>query len=168
MIGKSIAIISKIISNTIYLMIVIAISITLIPFAFGYRPVVVLSGSMEPRYPIGSIIYYKSIDFEDIKEGDAITFKLGEGALATHRVIKKDIEKKEFITKGDNNQTEDAKPIAKEEVVGKVGKMVIPYVGFIGIYIKEVPVIVTLGVVLITCSIISPRKKKVKESICKE
>ena len=165
---KVISIISKIISGVIYLMIIIAACITLLPFIAGYRPVVVLSGSMEPSYPVGSMIYYKASSFEDIKEGDAITFKLGGGALATHRVIQKDNENQEFTTKGDNNQTEDVQPISYEAVVGKTGKIAIPYVGFIGSYTREVPIMIILGGVLFLCSILSPAKTKKGESVCKK
>ena len=44
------------------------------PMVAGYKPVVVLSGSMEPTYHVGSVIYYKSTSFADIQEGDAVTF----------------------------------------------------------------------------------------------
>jgi signal peptidase I, archaeal type len=168
MVKKVISIISKIISGAIYIMIIIATCITLLPLIAGYRPVVVLSGSMEPSYPVGSMIYYKASSFEDIKEGDVITFKLGGGALATHRVTQKDSVNREFTTKGDNNQTEDAQPISYEAVVGKTEKIAIPYVGFIGNYIRKVPIMIMLAGVLLICSILSPTKMEEKgESICK-
>ena len=168
MIKKAILVISRIISSAIYFMIAALVGITLIPFVLGYKPVVVLSGSMKPAYPIGSMIYYKVADFEDIKVGDAITFKLGGGALATHRVIQKDAENQVFTTKGDNNATADTNPVSYEAVVGRTGTMVIPYAGYIGNFIKEIPIMITLGMVLIICSILSPNKEKARRSICKE
>ena len=42
---------------------------------------------MEPTYPVGSLIYYKAASFEDIKENDAITFRVDDDTLVTHRVI---------------------------------------------------------------------------------
>ena len=164
---KVIVAVSKIISSAIYFIIAIFMAIILIPFVAGYKPVVVLSGSMEPAYPIGSIIFYKPLDFNDIKVGDAITFKLGGGALATHRVIEKDNENQKFTTKGDNNTTVDIKPVSYEAVVGKTGKIVIPYIGFISTYIKEIPIVITLGIVLIICSMLSSSKEKARH-ICKE
>ena len=161
-------IILKIVSNVIYLMVALAVGITLLPFALGYKPVIVLSGSMEPQYPVGSIIYYKNTDFDNINIGDAITFKLGGGALATHRVIQKDSENKLFITKGDNNQSVDVQPVAAAAVVGRIGKIVIPYGGFIGNYIKEIPVIMTIGAILIIYIILSPEKKKIRSGRCRE
>ena len=163
-----ILIVLKIISNIIYLMVAITVSITLLPFVLGYKPVVVLSGSMEPQYPVGSIIYYKNTDFVHINVGDAITFKLGGGALATHRVIQKDSENQLFITKGDNNQSVDVQPVVAEAVVGKTGKIAIPYAGFVCSYIKALPIITAMGVILIICAISSPEKKKTGRGVCRE
>jgi len=164
MLKKVIWVSSKIISGVIYLLIAVAALLTLAPMVIGYRPVIVLSGSMEPIYPVGSIIYYKASSFENIEEGDAITFRLGGGALATHRVIRKDEAKKEFVTKGDNNPTEDVNPVSYELVEGSVGKIVIPYAGFAGNYVKKIQVIMILGVLLIACSVVNTEK----ESPCEQ
>lgn len=45
-----------------------------IPSLFGYMPYVVLSGSMEPVYPVGSLIYVAPVDANSLEPGDAITF----------------------------------------------------------------------------------------------
>ena len=128
----------------------------------GYRPVVVLSGSMEPTYPVGSVIYYKTAEYADISVGDAITFGIGEGSLATHRVIEKDDTNQEFRTKGDNNPTEDPNPVIYANVAGKTAKIAIPYAGIISTHLKEIPVIIMIGAVLIICSILTPEKRKPK------
>ena len=66
--------------------VIIAYVLIAAPMVAGYKPVVVLSGSMEPAYHVGSVIYYKSTPFEQIKEGDAITFKAGESAEEPERL----------------------------------------------------------------------------------
>ena len=157
---KVIAGIATVISSTIYILIAVAIIIALVPMIVGFRPVVVLSGSMEPTYPVGSVIYYKALAYEDIAVGDAITFKIGGGALATHRVIEKDDEVQEFMTKGDNNPTEDVNPIAYANVAGKTAKIAIPYAGTLATYLKEIPIIIMIGAVLIICSLLAPSKSK--------
>ena len=157
---KVIAGIATVISSTIYLLIAVAIIIALVPMIVGFRPVVVLSGSMEPTYPVGSVIYYKALAYKDISIGDAITFKIGGGALATHRVIEKDDTLKEFRTKGDNNPTEDTNPIEYTNVVGKTAKIVIPYAGIVATHLKEIPVIIMLGATLIICSVLTPERKR--------
>jgi signal peptidase I, archaeal type len=161
MIRKVITGIARVISGAIYLLIITAIVIALLPMVAGYRPVVVLSGSMEPAYPIGSVIYYKASGYEDINVGDAITFRIGGGALATHRVIEKDDTLQEFKTKGDNNPTEDVNPIAYTEVVGKTAKIAIPYAGVMATHLKEIPIIIMIGAVLIICSMLTPERRKV-------
>ena len=53
------------------------------PVAFGYMPYVVLSGSMEPVYPVGSLIYVAPVDANSLEPGDAITFDRND-AVVTH------------------------------------------------------------------------------------
>ena len=154
--------IAWIVSSVIYLLIAVAIIVALLPMVAGFRPVVVLSGSMEPTYPVGSVIYYKTAAYEDIAIGDAITFRIGGGALATHRVIEKDETNQEFMTKGDNNPTEDVNPIDYADVVGKTARLAIPYAGVVATYLKEIPVIIMIGAVLIICSLLTPVKPRRK------
>ena len=86
----------------------------------GFTPYAVLSGSMEPAFHVGSLIYVKSVDPEDIKVGGAITFRLsGEDTAATHRVIEIDRENQCFYTKGDANETPDASPVPYSSVLGR-------------------------------------------------
>ena len=54
----------------------------------GLTPYAVLSGSMEPSYPVGSLIYVKKMQPADVRVGDAITFVVNDELLvATHRVV---------------------------------------------------------------------------------
>lgn len=119
------------------------------PMLAGFRPVVVLSGSMEPTYHVGSIIYYKQAAFSDINVGDAITFKAGEDGMVTHRVTEKSELSQTFTTKGDANQTEDPNPVDYGDVIGKVWKVSIPYAGYFVSYGKNVTVIAAMAFVII-------------------
>lgn len=87
---------------------------------FGLTPYTVLSGSMEPTYPVGSVIYVKAVDPETLSVGDPITFRLDGTAVATHRIIEitKDERGPGFRTKGDANDTADGVTPA-EHVIGK-------------------------------------------------
>ena len=60
----------------------------------------VISGSMEPEYPVGSLIYVKDVDPSEIKVGDVITYVLPNDMPSTHRVIDIDAENQHFYTKG--------------------------------------------------------------------
>ncbi len=59
----------------------------------GLTPYAVLSGSMEPSYPVGSLIYVKKMQPADVRVGDVITFVVNDELLvATHRVV--EVEKR--------------------------------------------------------------------------
>lgn len=120
------------------------------PLAVGFRPVVVLSGSMEPTYHVGSIIYYKAASFDRIENGDPITFRAGEdGSLVTHRVVEKQEISQEFITKGDANNTADPNPVPYSHVVGKAAAVSIPLAGYFVTYGKKPAVIGLMAAILI-------------------
>lgn len=152
----------SLLSWVVYLCIVAYLLIAA-PMIAGYKPVVVLSGSMEPTYPVGSVIYYKHAPFEAIQQGDAITFHAGEGALVTHRVAKKNELAATFVTKGDANETEDPNEVSYQQVAGKVGRICIPMAGYFVAYGKQLPVIGAMaGIILISMALdaIAPDKEK--------
>ena len=74
--------IKRIIPNFIY-----AVIITLvIALTFGYRPLIVTSGSMRPSIEPGAVILVKLVDLDELKVGDVITFSRG-GAYTTHQIV---------------------------------------------------------------------------------
>lgn len=123
----------KYLSYLCYVFIIIY-GVVCVPMIFGYTPLVVLTGSMEPSLPVGSVIYYKAADKEDIKEADIITFKGRDNQFISHRV-NKIISDGEYETKGDANNVPDAIPVYYKDVRGKVLNKAIPYIGH---YIKFV------------------------------
>ncbi len=102
----------------------------------GIQVYTVVSGSMEPAYHVGSIIYVKSIDASDVKEGDVITFNLKGSVPATHRVVRIDTENRKFYTKGDNNECEDKSPVNFSDVIG-TPVFTIPYIGYAVSFIQS-------------------------------
>ncbi len=105
-----------------------ALMIFFAPMILGYKPAVILTGSMEPTFPVNSVVYYKNADFSDIVPGKPIIYQKSN-ALVTHRVVDKNNEQGYVITKGDANNTEDSYEVYAEEVKGIVHFMV-PYVGY--------------------------------------
>ena len=75
---KTAKFITNILTAIVYVCIIGFLAIAA-PMVLGYHPVVVLSGSMEPTYHVGSVIYYKATPFEQINVGDPITFVGAEG-----------------------------------------------------------------------------------------
>ena len=118
----------------------------------GYRVFNVISGSMEPAYSVGDLIYVKEVDPYSIQAGTPITFVLNEDlVVATHRVVEVDAEKQRFYTKGDANETPDAAPVHFNNVIG-VPQFSIPMLGYVSDFIQNPPgmyITVGVGVVLI-------------------
>ena len=95
--------------------------LTLVPKVAGYSEYVVVTGSMEPAVPVGSLVFVKEADPKSLEEGDIISYSRGgSGAVITHRVVKNDTENGEIITKGDSNEAEDLEPVKYDFVLGKV------------------------------------------------
>ena len=112
----------------------------------------VISGSMEPTYSVGDLLYVKTVDPDSVKVGDPITFVLNEDlVVATHRVVNIDSENRLFTTKGDANETEDAAPVHFNNLIG-VPVFSVPLLGYVSAYIQNPPgmyVAIGLGVVLL-------------------
>ncbi len=91
-----------------------------IPSVFGYKPFIVLSGSMETEIHKGDLIIAKITDPTTLKVNDVIAFRDAENTVTTHRII--DIVEDEgetfFITKGDNNNTQDQNLVEYNDVEG--------------------------------------------------
>lgn len=92
----------------------------------------VVSGSMEPAIPVGSLVYVEGMEPEDVAVNDVIAFYGGRdaNAIITHRVVENRVIMGEFITKGDANQTNDMNPVNYNEFIGKV-EWSVPEVGVI-------------------------------------
>lgn len=131
----------------------------------GFQVFNVISGSMEPTYSVGDLIYVKEIDPNEICVGDPITFVVNEDlVVATHRVIEIDVEKQHFYTKGDANETADASPVHFNNVIG-IPKFSIPLLGYVSDYIQHPPgTYVAIGfVAVLIAAVFLPdmfRKKK--------
>ena len=131
--GHAVKKVWNVVSSILVALVVIFAALLVGARLFGLQVFTVLSGSMEPAYHTGSLIYVKKVDPATIKEGQAITFLLAEDTVATHRVIEvvpdeEDPTVLRFRTKGDANNTDDGTDIPKEDVVGKV-VLVIPKIG---------------------------------------
>jgi signal peptidase len=118
------------------------IAVIVLIFLVFYRPVSlagdtryepVYTGSMEPAIPVGSVVVIKPVDPETLKIGDIICFQLSEPTSITHRII--NITDEGFITKGDANEDPDQWTVKKENVIGKA-IFTIPFIGYIGYFVR--------------------------------
>ncbi len=124
----------------IIVVVLVALSIMFVGVRLlGITPYSVLSGSMEPTYHTGSLIYVKDVPAEEIQVGDPITFVMDEKlTVATHRVVEIDAETQHFTTKGDANDFIDAKPVHFNNLIG-VPVFTIPKLGYFANYIQTAP-----------------------------
>lgn len=114
----------------------IAISLTVVPALAGAHTLTVLSGSMVPRLPVGSVVVDRPVDVETLQVGDIVTYETADsspdpGVLVTHRIIAKDnkgAHSPVFTTKGDANQTADQLPVHASQIRGELWYDV-PYIG---------------------------------------
>lgn len=126
--------------STILVIIVVAATLLLVGTKFiGFQPYAVLSGSMEPTYHVGSLIYVKKVSPSEVQVGDPITFVMNEDlVVATHRVVEIDSVNQYFITKGDANEFIDAAPVHFNNLIG-VPKASIPKLGYLANFIQNPP-----------------------------
>lgn len=89
-----------------------------VPTIFGVRPMLVVSGSMEPTLPIGSFVITEAVTAEKVEVGDVVGYWTGNrfvgiNPIILHRVIA--ITEEGYLLKGDNNETAD--PVVEPEQI---------------------------------------------------
>lgn len=118
-------------TGTILIVLVILLcSLLVFPGMIGFHMYNVLSGSMEPTVPVGSLLYVRAEEPGDVEEEDIIAFygSLEDSGIITHRVVKNNLVSGTFITKGDANEKEDPEPVFYDNFIGKVA-LSVPYMG---------------------------------------
>ncbi|GAA3527462.1 S26 family signal peptidase [Aeromicrobium flavum] len=101
---------------------VIAVGV-LIPRIGGATPYTILTGSMKPQYPPGTLVVVKPTPVEKIGVGTVITYQLksGEPTVVTHRVVSVGYAsdgEPSFVTRGDANQDPDLEPVRPVQIKG--------------------------------------------------
>lgn len=130
--------------STVVMVLVVLLALTLVGGRlFGMQTYAVLSGSMEPAYPTGALLYVRKVDPADIQPGQVITFLLDEHTVATHRVVEVIPDPEEagiyrYRTKGDANEAADAGLIHCKNVLGTPVACV-PYLGYVITWIQNPP-----------------------------
>jgi len=110
---------------------------------FGVQVFGVLTGSMEPAFPTGSLIYVKDVDAADLRVNDVITFSISPNVIATHRIVEVVPDESNpsivrYRTKGDANRDVDASLVSAGNIIGKA-MFAIPGLGYLANYIQEPP-----------------------------
>lgn len=113
-----------------------AIGFVIATTAFDWQFSTVLSGSMTPKYPVGSMVVIVPVQPVEVRVGDVITFT-EDGRRVSHRVmtIENGPSGLSFVTKGDANNVRDQHPVPQENIVGRV-MADIPLLGDILLWIR--------------------------------
>ena len=117
----------SLVGSVMLLMTVVSLAAALIvvPKLTGSIPLTVLTSSMEPTMPPGSVVIVRPTDAGDLRVGDVITYQLrsGEPEVVTHRIISlvsSTDGSTKFVTQGDNNGAADPTPVDDVQIRGKV------------------------------------------------
>lgn len=138
----------------------------------GLRPFAVLTGSMVPELPVGSLVYVKECSPEEVKSGDTITFVFNENLdVVTHKVHSVDTEKQLFYTYGIANIDSHGNYVMDggTDFRNLIGKpvFVIPYLGYLSNAIMSPPgnyiaiiVVVTMVILAFLPDIVNRTSRK--------
>jgi signal peptidase I len=110
---------------------------------FGMQSFVVVSGSMEPTLPVGSVLYTYAPDSFHVS--DIITFKTANNIYVTHRIVEvvQDANGVSYRTKGDANNAIDSDLVKSSQVVG-AGIALLPIIGKSMMFARTLPGFITL------------------------
>ena len=170
---------------------ILAVNLTLIAKSFinkdevpsvgGVFPLIVLTDSMLPVIESGDLIICNTLEAEEVKNGDVISFfdPVGNGSsIVTHRVIEitEDDGQLAFRTKGDNNNAEDRALVTASDLVG-VYKFRIPAVGHVAMFMQStaglivcvvLPILLIVGYDVIRRRIYEKNKQSDTDALLKE
>ena len=143
----------KVIESLMFMIAVAVVVCAMICQIMQLKPVVVLSGSMEPAMQTGSLAFIDKTETR-FEKGDVISFRVGD-MLVSHRII--EVTEDGFKTKGDNNEDPDAGTVAASSIEGRI-LFSIPKLGFI---IKTVmlPACIILTLLYIILKVINREKR---------
>ena len=158
--------------STIVLIVLVALVVAFAGVRLvGLTPYAVLSGSMEPELPVGSLIYVQDVDPQTIQVGDTVTFLNGSNQVVTHQAYEVDAGQCLVRTQGINNKDadgtllHDAEPVSFDQVIG-VPVACVPILGYVNAFVTSQPgilVVIAGAVVLIALSFVLDSGKRKPE-----
>ena len=139
--------IKNFIFSILYFLIIIYLLI-FVPTLWGYKPLVVISGSMEPTLQVGGLLYYHEENIDNFMKDDILVYK-SRNHIISHRVVEKLDDG--FITKGDANKSVDSDIISNSKVLGKGTNWCIPYLGLYAdfIYTNKYLLFISIAILLV-------------------
>jgi signal peptidase len=103
----------------------LAVVLVVLPRVTGSVPLSVLTQSMEPTLPPGTLVVVRPVAPADVRIGDVVTYQLESGRpeVVTHRVVAIDSSSdgtRRFVFRGDANDAVDAEPVIPAQIRGEV------------------------------------------------
>ncbi|WP_169337842.1 signal peptidase I [Propionicicella superfundia] len=132
-----------------------------VSFLVGVRPLVVISGSMEPAIPTGSVVFTRTVPAAELAVGDVVTVERPRvGGLVTHRIVAMepgDSGSYELTLQGDANRTPDSSTYT----VSEAGRYMwhVPYLGNVALVLQSrggILTVVAAGLLLIAVFLLDP------------
>lgn len=161
--------------STGLLLLVAALAVVLIvvPKATGSMPLTVLTQSMEPTLPPGTLLVVRPTPIDDIRVGDVVTYQIvsGQPAVVSHRVVSVSSSsdgERTFVLKGDNNAEADPALVTAVQIRGVVWYSV-PEIGIVNQVVNGsrgwlIPVVaavlLTYGAVMMTAGFVSAARRR--------
>ncbi len=120
-----------------------------LPTLLGFERYVIISGSMDPTIPTGSVVYDEVVPVADLEVGDIITFvpppEYGVDEPVTHRIVEIGTAPEDtstagqplFHTKGDANESRDAWAMVLDAPEQARVKYHLPYVGYVYLFLSN-------------------------------
>ena len=121
--GNILPALCRLIGTLLVLTVIFTLLPVTVPRLLGFEVYNVISGSMAPAIPKGSMVLVRPTEWGSVNPGDVIAFERN-GTVVTHRVAAVHQEEGSFITKGDANEQEDFNPVSFEELIGRVERHV--------------------------------------------
>lgn len=126
--------VGRVVAWAVILVAVAAIALgVLIPRIGGATPYTILTGSMTPRMPPGTLVVVRPTDPSQLRIGDVVTYQLESGrpTVVTHRIVAERNTLRgtlEFRTKGDANDSPDPAWVKPVQIKGRLWYFV-PFLG---------------------------------------
>jgi len=132
-----------------------------VPIATGSDTYAVLTRSMEPGLPPGTLLVVRPTPAADLHVGDVVTYQLNSGKpdVVTHRIVRVEASSggtMRYVTRGDANAVADASPVRAQQVRGRVWYAV-PDIGWLAIVKNGTslqPWLVGVGALLVLYSLV--------------
>jgi signal peptidase len=152
----------------------VAALVIVVPVIAGGSALTVLTNSMAPKFPPGTLIVVRPTAAEDIHIGQVLTYQIASGqpAVISHRVVQRNVDldgSVSFITKGDNNAVADPSPVREVQVKGTLW-YAIPWLGWVNSVVsgesRAVAVPVVAGLLfaytgyLVLSSVLASRRRR--------